>query len=286
VGGSERSSAPCRSGRSHRPWLRAATARIHCARPRFARRPATHLASMPDRATSSHSISVTRRAPITRSARMLHCRAMPPSTIHSHPTPLGSTPRRSPTDVRRISRERARRAAESAIACTAAATCTGGKWGVKPGRACDPACPSTEPWDGTACSVDTRGSCLYRNGCGQYDSATCNDGAWVVLHMACSAPAPCPPSAPAIASSCWKEELSCGYTNACGSVDSYWCAGGLWFLWPGACADPDCPATPGELDPCSVEGHTCRYPDGGGCELDCTCTGGTFTCTQPPCGAP
>jgi hypothetical protein len=121
------------------------------------------------------------------------------------------------------------------------------------------------------------------NACGHPDLANCDDGSWHVDDFACSAPAPCPTPPPTPGSHCDESVVrSCGYVNACGTIDLYEC-GGDWTMWPGACSDSACPPTPRELDPCSDEGHTCRYPDGAGCELDCVCSSGKFDCSQPPC---
>jgi hypothetical protein len=167
--------------------------------------------------------------------------------------------------------------------------CQDGKWGIKgPGTTCDRHdCPPTEPVDGTTCPPTSPGfgfSCFYTNACGHFDTWLCTGETWSAeVLQACSAPPSCPATPPTPASSC-VGRLSCGYVNTCGTIDTYEC-GGDWIEWPGVCSTPACPTTPSDLDPCTLEGTTCRYPDGAGCELDCTCTSGKFECTQPPCGA-
>ena len=168
--------------------------------------------------------------------------------------------------------------------------CRDGAWSVKRARceAADPGCPAAAPTDGATCPHTPAGTgvaCLYPNECGQVSEFLCADDRWTRDRSgACSAPAPCPSSAPKAGDPC-STVIGCGYPNDCGSVDSYTCGGSpdFWFKFPGRCAAPACPTTPKPGDACPTDGVSCVYPLGGGCSFDCACRGGTWKCDQPPC---
>jgi hypothetical protein len=125
--------------------------------------------------------------------------------------------------------------------------------------------------------------------------ASCTDGKWYVTNPpSCSGADPkCPAVAPKPGDFCkgptdpsgkWNP---CVWKNECGGYDwgvCGWITGDpdAWTVVRGACPDRACPTTPVEGAACTGE-RTCSYPLGGGCRLDCACSGGSWACTQPPC---